>query len=192
MTPDTRTVNDMDIGSCEFTATLDAAGDKSGWTERYGKLPPGKGIGVGCGGFVSGAGYCIFRGQVQLSHEKPREPFQKKSIFPHANAMVKISEDGMAAVLLIGAAEIGQGSDTVLSQMCAEALGIPVSRVRIRSEDSEISPLDLGAYSSRVTLMGGHAVSRAGTAVVERMRPYAARLLDCDESEVRPARRRCL
>jgi len=184
MTPDTRTVNDMDIGSCAFSATLDAAGDKSGWTERYGKLPPGKGIGVGSGGFVSGAGYCIFRGQVQLSHEKPREPFQKKSIFPHANAMVKISEDGMAAVLLIGAAEIGQGSDTVLSQMCAEALGIPVSRLRIRSQDSEIAPLDLGAYSSRVTLMGGHAVSRAGTAVVERMRPYAARLLDCDEAEV--------
>ena len=184
MTPDTRTVNDMDIGSCAFTETLDAAGDKSGWTERYGKLPPGKGIGVGSGGFVSGAGYCIFRGQVQLSHEKPREPFQKKSIFPHANAMVKISEDGMVAVLLIGAAEIGQGSDTVLTQMCAEALGIPFSRVRIRSQDSEISPLDLGAYSSRVTLMGGHAVSRAGTAVVERMRPYAARLLDCDESEV--------
>jgi 4-hydroxybenzoyl-CoA reductase subunit alpha len=184
MTPDTRTVNDMDIGSCEFSATLDAAGAKSGWTERYGTLPPGKGIGVGCGGFVSGAGYCIFRGQVQLSHEKEREPFQKKSIFPHANAMVKISEDGMAAVLMIGAAEIGQGSDTVLSQMCAEALGIPVSRLRIRSQDSEISPLDLGAYSSRVTLMGGHAVSRAGTAVVERMRPYAARLLDCDESEV--------
>ena len=184
MTPDTRTVNDMDIGSCEFSATLDAAGKKSGWIERYGKLPPGKGIGVGSGGFVSGAGYCIFRGQVQLSHEKPREPFQKKSIFPHANAMVKISEDGMAAVLMIGAAEIGQGSDTVLSQMCAEALGIPVSRVRIRSQDSEISPLDLGAYSSRVTLMGGHAVSRAGTAVVERMRPYAARLLECDESEI--------
>jgi len=56
--------------------------------------------------------------------------------------------------------------------------------VRIRSEDSDISPLDLGAYSSRVTLMGGHAVSRAGAAVVDRMRPYAAKLLDCAESEV--------
>jgi 4-hydroxybenzoyl-CoA reductase subunit alpha len=184
MTPNTRTVNDMDIGSCEFSATLDAAADKGGWAEKYGELPRGKGIGVGCGGFVSGAGYCIYRGQVQLSHEKPREPFQKRSIFPHANAMVRISEDGMAAVLLIGAADIGQGSDTVLSQMCAESLGIPVSRVRIRSGDSDIAPLDLGAYSSRVTLMGGHAVSRAGNAVVDKMRPYAARMLDCTESEV--------
>ena len=177
-------VNDLDIGSCEFRATLDGVCDKSGWQEKYGKLPKGKGIGVGCGGFVSGAGYAIYRGQVQLSHEKPREHFQKKSIFPHANAIVKISEDGMAAILLIGAAEIGQGSDTVLTQMCAESLGIPTSRMRIRSEDSDISPLDLGAYSSRVTLMAGHAVSRAGTAVVDKLRPYAAKMLGCQESEV--------
>jgi 4-hydroxybenzoyl-CoA reductase subunit alpha len=119
-----------------------------------------------------------------MSHDKDREHFQKKSIFPHANAIVKISEDGMAAVLMIGAAEIGQGSDTILVQMCAESLGIPASRIRIRSEDSDISPLDLGSYSSRVTMMGGHAVSRAGEAVVDNMRPYAAALLGCVESEV--------
>jgi len=182
--PNTMTVNEMDIGSCEYLATLEASAEKSQWDEKYGKLPRGKGIGIASGGFVSGAGYCIYRGQVQLSHEKPREPFVKKSIFPHANAIVKISEDGMAAVLMIGAAEIGQGSDTVLTQMCAESLGIPVSRMRIRSEDSDISPLDLGAYSSRVTLMAGHAVSRAGEAVVEKMKPYAAKLLSCPESEV--------
>jgi 4-hydroxybenzoyl-CoA reductase subunit alpha len=228
MTPNTRTVNDLDIGSCEFRATLDAVEAKSGWKEKYrrtraaggGKLEIGdcrlgieessnatanpqspipslqssipnapaarlaRGIGVGCGGFVSGAGYCIYRGQVQLSHEKPREHFQKRSIFPHANAIVKISEDGMAAVLLIGAAEIGQGSDTVLVQMCAESLGIPVSRIRMRSEDSDISPLDLGAYSSRVTFMAGHAVSRAAEAVVEKMKPFAAPMLGCEPADV--------
>jgi 4-hydroxybenzoyl-CoA reductase subunit alpha len=230
MTPNTMTVNDLDIGSCEFRATLDAAEARSGWKEKYhkcgtgilpvdgecgtGMLPAGtkcgtgilpvdhgqdaratpsipnrqssivKGVGVGCGGFVSGAGYSIYRGQVQLSHEKPREHFQKRSIFPHANAIVKISEDGMAAVLLIGAAEIGQGSDTVLTQMCAESLGIPVSRMRIRSEDSDIAPLDLGSYSSRVTLMAGHAVSRAGEAVVSKLRPYAARMLGCAPADV--------
>jgi CO/xanthine dehydrogenase Mo-binding subunit len=72
----------------------------------------------------------------------------------------------------------------VLTQMCAEALGIPVSRVRIRSEDSDISPLDLGAYSSRVTLMAGHAVARAGAAVVDKLRPYAAATLSCKPEEV--------
>ncbi|MFH1419378.1 MAG: molybdopterin cofactor-binding domain-containing protein, partial [Planctomycetota bacterium] len=216
MTPKTMTVNDLDIDSCEFKATLDAVEKQSGWKEKYRRVesrraadfsprgaadtenatpcqaPRGlkpaarlsQGIGIGCGGFVSGAGYCIYRGQVQLSHEKGREHFQKKSVFPHANAIVKISEDGTAAVLLIGAAEIGQGSDTVLTQMCAQSLGIPAARVRIRSEDSDISPIDLGAYSSRITLMGGHAVSRAGEAVVDKLRPYAAKLLGCQESEV--------
>jgi 4-hydroxybenzoyl-CoA reductase subunit alpha len=184
MTADTLTVNELDISSCEFAATLEAVCEESGWNDKYGSLPAGRGIGVGCGGFVSGAGYCIYRGQVQLSHEKPREHFQKKSIFPHANAIVKISEDGMAAVLMIGAAEIGQGSDTILVQMCAETLGIPVSRLRMRSEDSDISPIDLGAYSSRVTLMGGHAVSRAAEAVLAKMFPYAAAMLGCDEAAV--------
>ncbi|MFQ5489352.1 MAG: molybdopterin-dependent oxidoreductase [Phycisphaerae bacterium] len=184
MTAQTRTVNDLDVGSCEFRATLDAAAEKSDWNRKYGKLPAGQGIGVGSGGFVSGAGYCIYRGQVQLSHEKPVEHFQKRSIFPHANAIVKVTEDGMAAVLMIGAADIGQGSDTVLVQMCAQSLGIPTSRIRMRSEDSDISPLDLGAYSSRITLMGGHAVSRAGAAVVEKLKPYAAKMLQCDPSQV--------
>jgi len=184
MTPKTTTVNDFDIDSCEFRATLDRVETDSGWKEKYGSLPDGKGIGIGCGGFVSGAGYSIYRGQVQLSHEKGREHFQKKSIFPHSNAVVKVTEDGEAAVLMIGAAEIGQGSDTVLSQMCAQSLGIPVSKLRMRSQDSDIAPIDLGAYSSRITLMGGHAVSRAGEDVVKKMKPYAAKLLECEEDQV--------
>jgi len=184
MTPYTRTVNDLDIKSCEFTATLHQACEKSGWNAKYGKLPKGRGIGVGAGGFVSGAGYAIYRGQVQLSHEKGPEHFVKKSPFPHANAIVKVNEDGMAVIVLIGAAEIGQGGDTVMVQVAAEALGIPTSRIRIRSEDSDISPIDLGAYSSRVTLMGGNAVKRAAMDVVEQMKPYAAALLGCQESEV--------
>ncbi len=184
MTPNTRTVNDLDIKSCEFTATLQAARKKSGWEEKYGKLPKGNGIGIGSGGFVSGAGYAIYRGQVQLSHEKGPEHFVKKPIFPHANAIVKVNEDGMAVIVLIGAAEIGQGGDTVMVQVAAEALGIPPSRIRVRTEDSDISPIDLGAYSSRVTLMGGNAVKNAATAVVEKMKPYAAAILGCSEGHV--------
>jgi 4-hydroxybenzoyl-CoA reductase subunit alpha len=185
MTENTMTVNQMDIGSCEYLATLDETAKEANWDNKYGSLPTGSGIGVGCGGFVSGAGYCIYRGQVQVQYEKEPEKFMKKSIFPHANAIVKISEDGTAAVLLIGAAEIGQGSDTVLTQMCAESLGISPDRIRIRSGDSDISPIDLGSYSSRVTLMGGHAVSRAANDAVDKMRPYAAAMLGCEEEQVR-------
>jgi len=184
MDRNTRTCNDLDIRSCEYKATLEKVRERSDWDKKYGNLPPGKGIGIGSGGFVSGAGYAIYRGEVRLSHEKTRETFVKKPVFPHSNAVVKILEDGMAAVLLIGAADIGQGSDTVLSQMCAEGLGIPLDRVRIRTEDSDISPIDLGAYSSRITLMGGNAVSRAGQDVLDKLKPYAAEILGCSEEEL--------
>ncbi len=184
MEPNTRTCNDLYVRSCEFQRTLREARDKSGWRKKYGKLPPGKGIGIGCGGFVSGAGYAKYRGQVQLSSQKKLAPFVKKAEFPHSNAIVKVSEDGMAAVLLILAAEIGQGALTVLSQMCAEALGIEMERVRIRTEDTDISPLDLGAYSSRTTLMGGNAVVRASQDVLDKLLAEMAKTWDCDPRDL--------
>ncbi len=183
MTPDSRTCNELDIHSCEFKATLEKAAGKAKWREKYGKLPPGKGIGIGCGGFVSGAGYSIYRGQVQRDSEKELTPFLKKAVFPHSNAIVKISEDGTAAVALILAAEIGQGSSTVLSQICAEALGIGMDRVRLRAEDSDISPIDLGAYSSRITLMGGNAVARAAKDVLKKLFEMVGGIWGCDPGE---------
>jgi len=174
-----RTCNDLYVGSCEFKATLKEVAEKSEWKKKYGKLPPGRGIGIGCGGFVSGAAYSIYRGQVQRTSEKEPEPFLKKATFPHSNAIIKISEDGTAAVLLILAAEIGQGAATVLSQICAETLGISLHRVRIRSEDSDISPLDLGAYSSRTTLMGGNAVAMAGKEVLGKLFLEVSRMWNC-------------
>jgi 4-hydroxybenzoyl-CoA reductase subunit alpha len=182
-----RTCNELDIQSCEFRKTLEQVREKSGWDKKYSKLPPGKGIGIGCGGFVSGAGYAKYRGQVQLSSQKKFEPFIQKATFPHSNAIVKISEDGTAAILLILAAEIGQGALTVLSQMCAEALGISLSRVRIRSEDTDISPLDLGAYSSRTTLMGGNAVIRASQDVLKKLYGVVAQIWACDPQELEAA-----
>ncbi|KPJ60122.1 MAG: hypothetical protein AMJ46_08235 [Latescibacteria bacterium DG_63] len=182
--PDTLTRNELTIRSCEFKATLKEVARESRWKEQYGKLPPGRGIGIGCGGFVSGAGYAIYRGQVQRSSEKTPQPFVKRAVFPHANAIVKVSEDGTAVVLLIQAAEIGQGSSTVLSQMCAEALGVSLDRVRIRTEDSDICPLDLGAYSSRTTLMAGNAVVRAGKAVLEKLLSTVSDAWDCSPDEL--------
>ena len=187
MESNSQTCNELNIHSCEFRQTLEKVKVKSQWAKKYGKLPLGKGIGIGCGGFVSGAGYAKYRGQVQLSSEKKLEPFVKKAVFPHSNAIVKVSEDGTAAILLILAAEIGQGALTVLSQMCAEALGISLSRVRIRSEDTDISPLDLGAYSSRTTLMGGNAVVRASQDVLKKLYGIVAQNWGCDPQELEAA-----
>ena len=163
MTPNTRTCNALDISSCEFTATLQRARDTSKWIEKKGKLPRGKGIGVGCGGFVSGAGYPIYR-----------------SDFPHSNAVIRVHEDGTGVSLHIAAAEIGQGSDTVLVQIAAEELGVPYEWVWLADCDTATSPLDLGSYSSRVTLMAGHAVQRAAANVRAQVLAIAAAELSCD------------
>ena len=165
MTPDTQTCNALDVSSCEFTQTLDRARDASGWDHKRGHLPAGRGIGVGCGGFVSGAGYPIYR-----------------SSFPHSNAMVRVHEDGTGVSLHILAADIGQGSDTVLVQMTAEELGIPYDQVWLADCDTVLSPLDLGSYSSRVTLMAGHAVQEAARRVKTQLFEVAAGELGCDPS----------
>lgn len=164
MTPGTVTCNALDISSCEFIATLNGARERSGWSDKKGRLPRGKGIGVGCGGFVSGAGYPIYRSE-----------------FPHSNAMIRVHEDGTGASLHIAAADIGQGCDTVLVQIAAEELGIPYDSVWLADCDTMLSPLDLGSYSSRVTLMGGNAVRQAAAAVKTRVLESAGRHLGRDQ-----------
>ncbi len=160
MEPNTRTCNDLDITSCEFKKCLELVKEKSGWYEKKGKLPPGRGIGIGCGGFVSGAGYPIYRSQ-----------------FPHSNAVIKVVEDGTMATLFTGEADIGQGSDTVLAQMAAEAMGLTYDRVKVVSADSDVTPLGFGAYSSRVTLMGGNACRMAGEEVKKQVLESASEIL---------------
>ncbi|MFC1513556.1 molybdopterin cofactor-binding domain-containing protein [candidate division KSB1 bacterium] len=167
MEPDYHTCNDLDIHSCEFTACLEKVRERSGWNSKKGKLPPGRGIGIGCGGFVSGAGYPIYR-----------------SMFPHSNAVIKVAEDGSKAVLFIGDADIGQGSDTVLAQAAAEAMGITLERMNVVSADSDITPLGFGAYSSRVTLMGGNASKMAGEEVKKKVFSFAAKMLNTDEDKL--------
>jgi 4-hydroxybenzoyl-CoA reductase subunit alpha len=169
MDPNTRTINELEVLSCELKATLKQAREKSGWDEKRkpGVLPKGpriaRGIGVGSGGFVSGAGYPIYR-----------------SDFPHSNAVIRVHEDGTAVTLFIAAADIGQGSDTILPQIAAEELGIEYEDVWMAPCDSTLSPIDLGAYSSRVTLMGGNAVRMAARDIKHRLAVFAGRQLGCD------------
>ncbi len=137
------TCNDFNMSSLGMKECLEAVRDGSGWQRKKGKLQRGKGIGVACGFFVSGAGFPIYRS----------ETF-------HSTAVIKLSEDGGTVNLYTPAAEIGQGSDTILTQMAAEALGVRYGDVRVASGDTDFG-VDLGAYSSRQTLMSGHAVKQA-------------------------------
>ncbi len=145
------TCNDFNMSSLGMKECLEAVRDGSGWKDKKGKLPKGKGIGVACGFFVSGAGFPIYRS----------ETF-------HSTAMIKLSEDGGTVNLYTPAADIGQGSDTVLAMMAAEALGVRYEDVRVSSGDTDFG-IDLGAYSSRQTLMSGHAVKEAAEDVRQQV-----------------------
>ena len=160
------TVNELDMSSLGMQECIEAVRDASGWKEKKGKLPKGKGIGSSCGFFVSGAGYPIYRSDTY-----------------HSTVVIKISEDGGTATVLTGSAEIGQGSDTIFSMMAAETLGIPFENVRIISGDTDLS-VDLGAYSSRQTLMTGHATKQAAEQVRDQIAAVLAEEMGCEASAI--------
>lgn len=93
-------------------------------------------------------------------------------------AIVRMLEDG-TLVLNIGATDIGQGSDTVLTQLCAEALRVPAERIVLASPDTDGSPFNWGTTASRVTFMTGRSVVEAANAVARQLREHAAEMLEC-------------
>jgi 4-hydroxybenzoyl-CoA reductase subunit alpha len=141
------TCNDLNMSSLGMKECIEAVKASSKWDEKKGKLPKGKGIGMACGFFVSGAGYPIYRSDTY-----------------HGTVVIKLTEDGGTALVYTASAEIGQGSDTTFAMIAAEALGVPLENIRLQSGDTDFG-VDLGAYSSRQTLMTGHAVKEAAESV---------------------------
>jgi putative selenate reductase molybdopterin-binding subunit len=91
-------------------------------------------------------------------------------------ASIKMNDDG-SFNLLIGATDLGTGSDTVLGQMAAETLGVPLEDILVYSSDTDFTPFDVGAYASSTTYISGAAVAQAAAQVAERIRLRAARML---------------
>ena len=102
---------------------------------------------------------------------------------PHAVVNLKLDFDG-AIVLLTGAAEIGQGSSTVLAQCVAEVMGLELSRIRVVASDSRVTPKDNGSYSSRVTFMVGNAAIEAAENLKGVLIEAAAKKLDAQPQDV--------
>jgi 4-hydroxybenzoyl-CoA reductase subunit alpha len=162
----TFTPNDLMVNSYGLPECLDWVERESGWNARKGKLPRGKGLGMACSHYISGASK-----PVNWTGE------------PHATVKLKLDFDG-SIVLLTGAAEIGQGSSTVLVQSVAEVLGLDLSRIHIVSGDSEVVPKDNGSYSSRVTFMVGNAAITAAQNLKAVLIAAAARKLDAKPGEI--------
>src|SRR5271165_935789 len=164
--PPTVTVNGLRVLSYGLPECIDQVVGRSGWNERKGKLPKGRGLGVACSHYVSGAANSIIR-----------------SDMPHSTVNIKIDRDG-GVVVYTGASEIGQGSDTMTAQVVAEVLGCDLSRVRVIAADTDLTPIDLGSYSSRVTFMSGNAALRAAEEVKKNIVSAAAKRMNCAPEDV--------
>ncbi|HXZ00001.1 MAG TPA: 4-hydroxybenzoyl-CoA reductase subunit alpha [Stellaceae bacterium] len=162
----TFTDNDLMVNSYGLPECLDWVERESGWKARKGKLPKGKGLGMACSHYLSGASK-----PVNWTGE------------PHATVKLKLDFDG-SIVVLTGAAEIGQGSSTILVQSVGEVLGLDLSRIRIVTGDSDVVPKDNGSYSSRVTFMVGNAAIDAAQNLKKVLTAAAARKLDCRPQDV--------
>ena len=151
--PESNTITGFRITSIGMRECLQRVKEASNWDSKFRKLPLGHGIGIGCGFFISGSGLPI--------HWDPNK-------FPHATVHLKIDMDG-GVTIHTGAADIGQGSDTVVAQSVAEVLGLPLELIRVRSKESDTSPVDLGSYSSRVTFMNANAAISAAMKIRDEL-----------------------
>ncbi len=144
------------VGSCAMKETIQKAAEKARWAEKWGKLPPYRGIGIGCNSVQTGFPMGIRGG---------------------SEAIIKFNEDGGATVIS-GVVDNGQGNDNMLVQIAAEELGIRPEDVQLVTADTEITPSDPGAYSQVSTYVGGHAVKVASQKIRASLFEVAAEALE--------------
>ncbi len=159
VSPHSLTVNALRVTSCGVRECIDKVVEASGWSEKWGKLPQGRGIGLAASAYISGAGKEIYWEGL-----------------PHSGAVVKIDRGG-GVTIFCGSSDIGQGSNTALATIVAETLGIDITHIKVFEADTDLTPVDLGSYSSRVTFMAGNAVLRAAQALRNKLLWAAAEKL---------------
>ena len=135
-------------GAAECLSRVEAA---RGWKERRKKLGYGKGLGVAASAYISGTNYCIYPNPM-----------------PQSAVQLKVDRSGVVTVFS-GQSEIGQGCDLLLAVLVADELGLDLGAVRVVSGDTDLTPVDLGAYSSRGTFMNGNAALHAAQQVRRKM-----------------------
>jgi 4-hydroxybenzoyl-CoA reductase alpha subunit len=147
--PNSVTANYLRIGSMGLGKCIDKVAEGSRWNERFSwdaanrKLPFGKGIGIACSSYICGAGLPIYWNNL-----------------PQSGVQLRLDRQGGVCVMC-GSTDIGQGSDSILAYIVAEVLGIDPFDIRVVTADTDLTPVDLGSYSSRVTLMTGNAAIQA-------------------------------
>src|SRR2546425_2233318 len=148
--PNSITANYLRIGSMGLGQCIDKVVEGSGWKNKFSgwdqnkrALPDGKGIGFACSSYICGAGLPIYWNNL-----------------PQSGVQLRLDRQGGVCVMC-GSVDIGQGSDSILAYIVAEVLGIDPFDIRVVTADTDLTPVDLGSYSSRVTLMTGNAALQA-------------------------------
>ncbi len=147
--PFTKTANHLTVTTIGLGECIDKVVEASGWRAKWRawrRAPASgkrRGVGIACSAYMTGAGTAIYWNSM-----------------PHSGVIVRADRSGGVAVLC-GATDIGQGSDSILAYLPAEVLGIDPKDIRVHPADTDLTPVDLGSYSSRVTLMCGIAAIQA-------------------------------
>jgi 4-hydroxybenzoyl-CoA reductase subunit alpha len=173
--PYTKTANHLTVTTIGLGECIDKVVEASGWRDkraRHGsaagpasrRSPKKRGLGIACSAYLTGAGTAIYWNDM-----------------PHSGVIARADRSGGVAVLC-GATDIGQGSDSILAYLTAEVLGIEPKDVHVHPADTSLTPVDLGSYSSRVTLMCGLAAIQAA----ERLRDAIFKAV-AKKLEVNPA-----
>ncbi len=165
-------VSNLHVPHTEYKKCLQTAVEKSGYLEKHGKLPFGKGIGLAGGYYISGTAYTLYQ-----------------AYKPHTTVLIRVDTEGGVTVHC-AAADIGQGCNTVMAQMAAEALGIHYEDVHIVSGDTELGTFDLGSFASRLTYASGAAIKEAAKQINDKLFEVAAGMVGCraDQLEVKDRR----
>src|SRR5436853_3246153 len=158
--PNSLTANWLRVGTMGLGRCIEKVVAGSGWKDKFRKLPAGKGIGLACSSYITGAGLPIYW-----------------NAMPHSGVQLKCDRGGGVTVFC-GSTEIGQGSDSILAVIVAEVLGICPLAGAVVTGDTDLTPVDLGSYSSRVTLMTGNAAIQAAERARDVIVRYASRKLD--------------
>ena len=164
--PDSSTVNHLRITSCGLSECIVEVAGASDFTARHGRLPHGHGMGLAVGAYMSGAGLPIYWNDM-----------------PQSEVQVKVDRGGGVTVYSM-ATDVGQGSTTMLATVVAEILGLQPSDLAMVTADTDLTPVDLGSYSSRVTFMAGNAAVEAAGKVRDRVVRAVAEKLEANPANL--------
>ncbi|MEE9569822.1 MAG: molybdopterin cofactor-binding domain-containing protein, partial [Candidatus Binatia bacterium] len=167
--PNSVTVNGLRISTTGLRECIEKVAARAEWKKKFRQLPFGRGIGFAASTYMSGAGLPIYWNDM-----------------PHSGVQIKLDRGGGITVFC-GSTDIGQGSDSILAFAAAEEFGVDPADVRVVTADTDLTPVDLGSYSSRVTVMTGNATIQACGRLKEMLCQVAGEVLEVPSDDLEMA-----